>query len=92
MDQQDCISELENQMGSGNQRKSDLSLYTEAFEEGSPTSRRPLLPKRQSSMLTQLRTEKIGLQDFLFNRHVPDIADPRCVCGEGRQTATSVAV
>ena len=48
------------------------------------------LSKRQSSMLTQLRTEKIGLQDFLFNRHVPDIADPRCVCGEGRQTVTHV--
>ena len=48
------------------------------------------LSKRQSSMLTQLRTEKIGLQDFLFNRHAPDIADPRCVCGEGRQTVTHV--
>jgi hypothetical protein len=33
-----------------------------------------------------VRTEKIGLDDFLFNRHVPDITSPGCSCGERRQT------
>ena len=37
-------------------------------------------------MLVQLRTEKIGLRDFLFSRNVPGIHDWNCVCREGRQT------
>jgi ribonuclease HI len=36
------------------------------------------LSKRESALLVQLRTEKIGLNDFLFNRHVPTITSPRC--------------
>ena len=44
------------------------------------------LSKRQSSLLVQLRTEKIGLRDFLFRRRVPDISNPWCACREGRQT------
>jgi hypothetical protein len=31
------------------------------------------LTKRQSAILVQLRTEKLGLRDFLFRRKVPDI-------------------
>ena len=46
------------------------------------------LSKRQSGILVQLRTEKIGLKNFLFNRNVPDIPDPDYPCGEGRQTVT----
>ena len=42
--------------------------------------------KRHSSLLIQLRTEKIGLRDFLHQRGVPEVTDPYCVCGEGRQT------
>jgi ribonuclease HI len=48
------------------------------------------LSKRKSALLVQLRTEKIGLNDFLFNRHVPDITSPGCSCGERRQTVAHV--
>jgi ribonuclease HI len=48
------------------------------------------LNKRQSSLLTQLRTEKIGLKDFLFNRHVPGVTDPKCDCGARWQTVMHV--
>jgi hypothetical protein len=37
-----------------------------------------------------MRTEKIGLRDFLYQRGVPEIIDPHCVCGEGRQTVMHV--
>ena len=30
--------------------------------------------------MVQMRTEKIGLRDFLFRRKVPDILDPMCGC------------
>ena len=46
--------------------------------------------KRHSSLLIQMRTEKIGLRDFLYQRGVPEITDPQCVCGEGRQTVMHV--
>lgn len=46
--------------------------------------------KRHSSLLIQMRTEKIGLRDFLYQRGVPDIAHPRCACGEGRETVMHV--
>ncbi|KAJ3571479.1 hypothetical protein NPX13_g5362 [Xylaria arbuscula] len=48
------------------------------------------LSKRHSAILVQLRTEKIGLRDFLFKRKVPDITDPKCSCGERRQTVLHV--
>jgi ribonuclease HI/exonuclease III len=48
------------------------------------------LSKRESALLVQLRTEKIGLNDFLFKRHVPDIPSPGCDCGERRQTVAHV--
>jgi len=37
-----------------------------------------------------MRTEKIGLRDFLYQRGVPEIMDPHYVCGEGRQTVMHV--
>ncbi|KID87351.1 Ribonuclease H-like protein, partial [Metarhizium majus ARSEF 297] len=46
--------------------------------------------KRQSAIYVQLRTEKIGMNDFLFKRRVPEIKDPRCDCGEGRQTVAHI--
>jgi hypothetical protein len=46
--------------------------------------------KRHSSLLIQMHTEKIGLRDFLHQRGVPDIAHPRCACGEGRETVMHV--
>jgi ribonuclease HI len=48
------------------------------------------LSKRKSALLVQLRTEKIGLNDFLFSRRVPEVASPRCGCGERRQTVAHV--
>jgi ribonuclease HI len=46
--------------------------------------------KRHSSLLIQMRTEKIGLKDFLYQRGVPEITNPQCACGEGRQTVMHV--
>jgi hypothetical protein len=48
------------------------------------------LSKRQSALLVQLRTEKIGLNDFLFNRGVPTVTSPTCSCGERRQTVAHI--
>ncbi|WQF76273.1 Putative ribonuclease H domain-containing protein [Colletotrichum destructivum] len=48
------------------------------------------LSKRQSALLVQMRTEKIGIQDFLFNRRVPDITNANCPCQEGRQTVSHI--
>ena len=48
------------------------------------------LTKRESALLVQLRTEKIGLNDFLFNRNVPGISSSSCDCGERRQTVAHV--
>lgn len=48
------------------------------------------LSKRESALLVQLRTEKIGLNNFLFNQHVPTVTSPRCSCGERRQTVAHV--
>ena len=48
------------------------------------------LKKWQSALLIQMRTEKIGLRDFLWKRRVPEFDDPGCDCGEGRQTVDHV--
>ena len=48
------------------------------------------LSKRESALLVQLRTEKIGLKDFLFQRKMPDVPSPRCECGERRQTVAHI--
>ena len=48
------------------------------------------LSKRQSARLVQLRTNKIGLKDFSFNRRVPDTTDANCPCREGRQTVSHI--
>jgi ribonuclease HI len=48
------------------------------------------MSKRQSALLVQLRTEKIGLKDFLFTRRVPDATDANCPCQEGRQTVSHI--
>lgn len=58
------------------------------------TTRNPLqlhggLSKATSSMVTQIRTEKIGLRAFLHDRRVPNI-QPTCQCGWPRQTAKHI--
>ena len=45
------------------------------------------LRKEESSVLTQVRTGRIGLRRFLFLRRVPGVATPYCVCGEEEETA-----
>jgi hypothetical protein len=49
------------------------------------------LGRAESSMLVQMRTEKIGLRAFLFAQRVPDVPTPICRCGEGRETVAHVA-
>jgi hypothetical protein len=48
------------------------------------------LSKAESALLVQMRTEKIGLKDFLFNHRVPGFHDARCHCGERRRTVAHV--
>jgi ribonuclease HI len=48
------------------------------------------LTKRQSALLVQLRTKKIDLNDFLFDRRVPGITSSRCQCGKRRQTVAHI--
>src|SRR6201996_5113534 len=50
------------------------------------------LQKHESSLLTQIRTGKIGLRAFLFDRKVPDINTPRCSCGYARETVAHLAL
>ena len=50
------------------------------------------LRKHESSLLTQIRTGKVGLRDFLFERKVPEVATPRCPCGEAPETAAHLAL
>ena len=54
-----------------------------------PLNHHRSLTKAQSSMATQIRTEKIGFRAFLSSRHVPGIT-PECDCGWPRQTAKHV--
>ena len=45
------------------------------------------LSKAQSSILTQVRTGKIGLAAFLCKRRVPEYPTPACSCGAQWETA-----
>jgi hypothetical protein len=59
----------------------------------STTSHRPMIhlgaSKATSSLITQIRTEKIGLNAFLADRRVPD-KTATCTCGWPRQTAKHI--
>ena len=48
------------------------------------------LTKAQSALAIQIRTEKIGFRDFLYQRKVPSINGPWCDCQRGRQTAKHI--
>ena len=50
------------------------------------------LSKHESSLLTQIRTGKVGLRAFLFERKVPEVATPRCLCGEAPETAAHLTL
>lgn len=44
------------------------------------------LSKPEGSLAVQMRSERIGLADYLFIRRIPTFASPACVCGWARQT------
>jgi ribonuclease HI len=48
------------------------------------------LSRPLSSLLTQMRTGRIGLRQYLYSRNVPDIEDDRCGCGQSTQTIAHV--
>lgn len=48
------------------------------------------LKKHESSLLTQLRTGKIGFNHFLYERKVPGIESPRCECTQDDMTVEHV--
>ena len=48
------------------------------------------LPKPHSSLLTQIRTGKIGLAAFLHQRLVPGFDSPACACGWQWKTAKHI--
>ena len=43
--------------------------------------------KAASSLIVQMRTEKIGLKKFLHSREVPGFDSPECPCRRGMQSA-----
>jgi hypothetical protein len=45
------------------------------------------LYKHKSSLLTQIRTGKVGLRAFLFERKVLEVATLQCLCSEAPETA-----
>ncbi|KAJ6267448.1 hypothetical protein PSV08DRAFT_411820 [Bipolaris maydis] len=45
---------------------------------------------KESALLVQLRTEKIGFNDSLFGRRILDVTSPRCDCGASRQTVAHI--
>jgi ribonuclease HI len=44
------------------------------------------ISKPLSAAIVQMRTGKIGLRDFLHQRHVPGFTDATCQCGMGSET------
>jgi hypothetical protein len=48
--------------------------------------------KRESALLVQLRTEKLGLNDFLFSRSVPGVSNPQNNYGERRKAVAHIPV
>jgi len=48
--------------------------------------------KHESSLLVQIRTEKIGLRAFLFQRRAQDAVTPLCRCGQSPETPTHLAI
>lgn len=43
-----------------------------------------------SAVIIQMRTGKIGLRHYLYQRGVPDIPDENCCCGRATQTVQHV--
>ena len=50
------------------------------------------LRKAESSLITQIRSGRIGLAAFLNKANVPGYESPTCQCGQARETATHVII
>jgi hypothetical protein len=48
------------------------------------------MPKHEASVLMQARTGCVGMAEFLFRRHVPDVPSPLCSCGRAPETPEHV--
>lgn len=72
--------------GGGDDWKPDKMPYQSALRLHSGLS------KAQSSILTQVRTGKIGLAAFLCKRQVPGFPTPACGCGWQWETAKHVVL
>ena len=48
------------------------------------------LKKAESSILTQIRTGRIGLASFLNRARVLDFPSPKCQCGRAEETASHI--
>ncbi len=59
-----------------------------------PSQRIQLLHKNvkraKSSLITQMRTGKIGLKAFLYSRWVPGVEDESCECGSSKETVRHI--
>jgi hypothetical protein len=77
---------MDSEMAQGQQRPSDIQTHAHTHQKDSSRCQ----PKRESALLVQLRTEKIGLNDFFFARKVPYVTSPRCNCGARRQTVVHI--
>ena len=51
-----------------------------------------ILRRAEISLATQIRSEQIGLADFLHRKKVPGITTSSCLCGNGPQTAKHVII
>jgi hypothetical protein len=50
------------------------------------------LQKAESSLLVQIRTQRIGLAQFLYNQHVPGYETGRCLCTGGSETPRHITL
>ena len=66
-----------------------------SIAESVPLSKKRLkihtqLKKAESALITQIRTTKIGLADYLYKRRVLSVTSPACSCSWHRQTTEHV--
>ena len=72
------------------------SLHGRAVYELTPALTKQVLKMHQglhqalSTVIIQMRTGKIGLRHYLYQRGVPDILDRDCHCGKATQTVQHI--
>ena len=69
---------------------------TTISEDTSPTKQvlqlHKSLRKAESALLVQVRTKRIGLAQFLYNRRVPNVVTAKCQCRAGHETPRHMAL